>query len=86
MIFGHRKAVERVCVWRLLSPVTARIFSVCANSKRIDTMEQVERAAAREIADKRGVKSVDDIADLEKRLKLLQSGVMSIKAELSDEQ
>lgn len=49
-------------------------------------MEQVERAAAREIADKRGVKSVDDIADLEKRLKLLQSGVMSIKAELSDEQ
>ncbi len=49
-------------------------------------MEQVKLAAAREIADKHGVKSEDDIAELEKRLKSLQSEVTSIKAELSDEQ
>ncbi len=62
------------------------LFSVGANSKRLDTMEQVKLAAAREIADKHGVKSEDDIAELEKRLKSLQSEVTSIKAELSDEQ
>lgn len=72
VIFGHRRAAERVCVGRLLSPVTARTFSVYANSKRFDTMEQVKQAA-REIADKYIVKSVEDISDLEKRLKSLQS-------------
>ena len=49
-------------------------------------MEQVKQAAAREIADKYNVKSAEDIADLEKRLKSLQSEDKSIKAELSDEQ
>lgn len=62
------------------------LFSVGANSKRIDTMEQVKLAAAREIADKHNVKSVEGIADLEKRLKSLQSSVKSFKADLSDEQ
>ena len=62
------------------------LFSVGANSKRLDTMEQVKLAAAREIANKYAVKSEDDIAELEKHLKSLQSGVTSIKAELSDEQ
>lgn len=40
-------------------------FSVGANSKRLDAMEQVKLGAAREIADKYGVKSEDDIAELE---------------------
>ncbi len=61
-------------------------FSVGANSKRLDAMGEVKQAAAREIADKYGVKSEKDIADLEKHLKSFQSGVTSIKAELSDEQ
>ncbi len=63
-----------------------RLFSVGDNPKRLDTMEQVKQAAAREIADKHNVKSAEDIADLEKRLKSLQSEDKSIKAELSDEQ
>lgn len=46
----------------------------------------MKQAAAREIADKHGVKSEDDLADLEKRLKSLQSEVKSVKAELTDEQ
>lgn len=62
------------------------LFSVGANYKRLDTMEQVKQAAAREIADKHDVKSVEDIADPEKHLKSLQSGVTSIKEELSNEQ
>lgn len=62
------------------------LFSVGDKSKRLDTMEQVKLAAAREIADEHGVKSEDDIAELEKRLKSLQSDVTSIKAEMSDEQ
>lgn len=61
-------------------------FSVGANSRRPDTMEQVKTAAAREIADKYGVKSEDDIADLEKRLRSLQSEVNQTKNVLSDEQ
>ena len=49
-------------------------------------MGQVKQAAACEIADKNDVKSEDDIANLEKSLKLLQSEVKSVKAELSNEQ
>lgn len=84
--FGHRKAAERFAFGGYVSRVTARIFSASANSKRIDTMGQVKQAAACEIADKHDVKSEDDIANLEKSLKLLQSEVKSVKAELSNEQ
>jgi len=83
--FGHRKAAERKTFGGYVSLVTARIFSASANSKRIDTMGQVKQAAC-EIADKHDVKSEDDIANLEKSLKLLQSEVKSVKAELSNEQ
>lgn len=69
--FGHRNAAERFAFGGYVSLVTAEIFSIKANSKRLDTMEQVKLAAACEIADKHGVKSVEDIANLEKRLKLL---------------
>lgn len=44
------------------------------------------KLAAREIADKYGVKSEGDIDDLEKRLKMLHSDVKLVKAELSNEQ
>lgn len=62
------------------------LFSVEAKPKRLDTMEQVKLVAAREIADKNGVKIEDDIPDLEKRLKQLQAEVKSIKNELPDDQ
>ena len=61
-------------------------FSVGANSSRLDAMEQTKLAAAREIANKYGAKSEDDVADLEKRLKQLQAEVKSIKDELPDDQ
>ncbi len=61
-------------------------FSVGSNSKRLDTMEQVKLAAAREIANKYGAKSEDDVSDLEKRLKQLQAEVKTIKDELPDDQ
>lgn len=86
VIFGHRKAAERFAFGGCVLLVTAKIFSFGANSKRLDTAEQVKIVAAWEIADEHGVKSVEDIADLEKHLKSLQSEVKSVKAELSDEQ
>ncbi len=67
-------------------------FSVGANSKRLNAMGEVKQAAtgvrltAREIADKYGVKSEDDIAELEKRLRQLPTNISSIKTEISDEQ
>ena len=62
------------------------LFSVGANSKQRDTMEQVKLAAAREIANKYGAKNEDNVSDLEKRLKQLQAEVKSIKDELPDDQ
>lgn len=62
------------------------LFSVGANSKRLDTMEQVKLAAAREIANKYGAKFEDDIADLEKRLKQFQGEMKTIKDELPGDQ
>ncbi len=61
-------------------------FSAGANSKRIDAMEEVKQAAAREIADKYGVKSEDDITELEKRLRQLPTAISSIKNEISEDQ
>ena len=62
------------------------LFSVGVKSSKPDAMEQVKIAAAREIAEKRGVKSEEDIAELEQKLKRLQGEVNSVKGELSDEQ
>ncbi len=61
-------------------------FSVGANSKRLDAMEEVKQAATREIADKHGVKSAEDIVELEKQLRQLPTAVSSIKDEISDDQ
>ncbi len=85
VIFGHRKTAERFSFGGYVSLVTAKIFPFRANSKRLDTMEQVKLAAACELADRYNVKSAEDISDLEKRLKSLQSEVKSVKAKLFDE-
>lgn len=61
------------------------LFSAVSTSKP-DAMTQVKLVAAREIADKYGVKSESDIASLEKRLKLLPDYISSIKYEVSEEQ
>ncbi|HAS37618.1 MAG TPA: hypothetical protein DCS04_03260 [Ruminococcaceae bacterium] len=61
------------------------LFSAVSTSKP-DAMTQVKLAAAREIADKYGVKSEGDITSLEKRLKLLPYYISSIKDEVSEEQ
>ncbi len=44
------------------------------------------RLTAREIAEKYGVKSEDDIAELEKQLRQLPTAVSLIKNEISDDQ
>ena len=49
-------------------------------------METVKLAAAREIADKYGIKSEVEVASLEKRAKQLQSNIMSIKQDLFEDQ
>ena len=59
----------------------SHLFS-SVSAQQLNTKEQ----AAREIANKYGAKSEDDVAVLEKRLKSLQNEVKSIKAELADEQ
>ena len=80
VIFGHRKAAALFSFGGCVLPVTAMVFTFGAKSKRLDTMEQVKRAA-REIADKHGVKSEEDIADLKKRLKSFQNEIKSVKAD-----
>ncbi len=60
------------------------LFSGIQNSK--DTMTQMKYAAAREKAEKYGVKSEEDIESLERRLKLLPMYIQNLKSELSEEQ
>ncbi len=58
-------------------------FSVVANSKRLDAMGEVKQAAtgvrltAREIEEKYGVKSENDIYVPEKRMKLILNKIMN---------
>lgn len=60
------------------------LFSDLKNSK--DTMAQMKISAAREKADKYGVKSEEDIENLERRLKLIPMYVQNLKAEMTEEQ
>ncbi len=67
----HCKAEKHIGLPALKSD-TAQLrhfFSVWENSKRLDAMEEVKQAA-REIADRYGVKSEDDFYVPEKRMKL----------------
>ena len=60
-------------------------FSAGKNSK-LDTMGQVKYAAAKEVADKYGITSADEIESLEKRLQLSPMYISSMKNDVSDEQ
>lgn len=60
------------------------LFSDLTKSK--DTMAQMKISAAREKADKYGVKSAEDIENLERRLKLIPMYVQNLKSETADEQ
>lgn len=61
------------------------LFITPSSTSKPDAMTQVKHAA-KEIADKYGVQSEGDIANLEKRLKLLPNYFSSIKNEISEEQ
>ncbi|MGN0678924.1 MAG: plasmid recombination protein [Oscillospiraceae bacterium] len=60
------------------------LFSDLKNSK--DTMAQMKISAAKEKAEKYGVKSEEDIDNLERRLKLIPMYVQNLKSETIDEQ
>ena len=60
-------------------------FSFDKNS-RLDTMAQIKYAAAKQIADKYGITSPDEIESLEKRVRLSPMYISSLKTEVSDEQ
>ena len=62
------------------------LFVTSSSNSKPDAMTQVKLAAAQEIADKYGVQSESDIANLDKRLKLLPNYISSIKNEISEEQ
>ena len=49
-------------------------------------MAQMRISAAREKADKYGVKSAEDIENLERRLKLIPMYIQNLKSEIADEQ
>ncbi|MDE7400188.1 MAG: plasmid recombination protein [Oscillospiraceae bacterium] len=60
------------------------LFSDLKNSK--DTMAQMKISTAREKAGKYGIKSEEDIENLERRLKLIPMYVQNLKSELIEEQ
>lgn len=51
-----------------------------------DTMQQMKLAAAREKAEKYGIKSEDDLQNLQRRLDLIPTYSQNLKAELSEQQ
>ena len=61
-------------------------FQNVQNRRRLDAMGQVKLAAAKEAAEKHGVRSEEDIAALEERLQYLPSQISLMKSRLSDEQ
>lgn len=61
-------------------------FENAQNRRRLDAMGQVKLAAAKEAAEKHGVRSEEDIAALEERLQYLPSQISLMKSRLSDEQ
>ena len=49
-------------------------------------MGQVRLAAAKEVVDKHGIRSVSEIAELEERLKLLPTYIRTVQNKLTEEQ
>lgn len=70
----------------LKSDISQLRFLFAAHFSKPDAMTQTKIAAAREIAEKHGVKTEADIENLEKRLKVLPDLITSVKNEVADEQ
>ena len=56
------------------------------NRRKLDAMEQVKLAAAKEALEKHGVRSEQDVAALEERLKLLPSYIKTVQRSIAEEQ
>ena len=61
-------------------------FENVQNRRRLDSMGQVKLAAAKEVVDKHGIRSVSEIAELEERLKLLPSYIRTVQNKIAEEQ
>lgn len=61
-------------------------FENVQNRRRLDPMGQVRLAAAKEVVDKHGIRSVSEIAELEEKLKLLPTYIRTAQNKLSEEQ
>ena len=61
-------------------------FENVQNRRRLDSMGQVRLAAAKEVVDKHGIRSVSEIAELEERLKLLPTYIRTVQNKLAEEQ
>lgn len=61
-------------------------FENVQNRRRLDSMGQVRLAAAKEVVDKHGIRSVSEIAELEERLKLLPAYIRTVQNKLAEEQ
>ena len=61
-------------------------FENVQNRRRLDSMGQIRLAAAKEVVDKHGIRSVSEIAELEERLKLLPTYIRTVQNKLAEEQ
>ena len=61
-------------------------FENVQNRRRLDSMGQVRLAAAKEVVDKHGIRSVSEFAELEERLKLLPIYIRTVQDKLAEEQ
>lgn len=61
-------------------------FENVQNRRRLDSMGQIRLAAAKEVVDKHGIRSVSEIAELEERLKLLPAYIRTVQDKLAEEQ
>ena len=61
-------------------------FENVQNRRRLDSMGQVRLAAAKEVVDKHGIRSVSEIGELEERLKLLPTYIRTVQNKLIEEQ
>lgn len=79
-----RKLTEEIPT--LKSDISQLRFLFAAHSAKPDVMTQTKIAAAREIAEKHGVNSADDIQKLDHRLNALPDIINSARNEIADEQ
>lgn len=63
-----------------------KFYFSSANFTNVDAMTRTKIVAAKEVADKYGFASADDIKSLETRLRLTPTYIGTIKSEISDEQ